>query len=109
MTSATPEPATGVQSVPSSPAPTSPHYRTGNKNARNLYQVNPDGSETHIGCTFHEHAGPLVVEALNQWEQRKQDPTAAVHLPADWRTQVTSVASWMADEVVALIEEWQAG
>lgn len=57
---------------PSSPAPTSPHYRVGKKNARNLYQVDADGTETHFGCTFHEHAGPLVVEALNQWEQRKQ-------------------------------------
>jgi hypothetical protein len=147
---------------PSSPAPTGPHYRTGNKNGRNLYQVNADGTETHFGCMFHEHAGPLVVEALNQWEQRKQavargkekastprlqwhhGPTAAdpdpgkiwhagcggeilcidggliccdcdaqeegreaCELPLDWRTQVTAVSSWTADEVVALVEEWQ--
>lgn len=68
---ATPDP----QENPAGPAPTTPHYRTGKKNSRNLYQVNPDGTETHFACTFHEHAGPLVVEALNQWEQRKQAAT----------------------------------
>jgi len=60
-----------------SPSPTSPHYRVGNRNPRNLYQVDGDGTERHFGCTFDEHAGPYVVEALNQWEQRKQATSQA--------------------------------
>jgi hypothetical protein len=35
--------------------------------------------------------------------------TRAIRLPADWRTQATSVSAWTAAEVVALVEEWQAG
>ena len=31
-----------------------------------------------------------------------------VRLPPDWRTQVGSNAIWVADDVIALVEEWQA-
>lgn len=48
-----------------------PRYRVGNRNARNLYQVNVEG-ETHLGITCTEHAGPLVVQALNDWEAVRQ-------------------------------------
>lgn len=40
-------------------------YRTGNKNARNIYRVDGDGTEEHIGCMFTEEAGAHAVAALN--------------------------------------------
>ncbi len=40
-------------------------FRSGNHNPRNLYRVNPDGTETHLGCVFDEAFGPIVVAALN--------------------------------------------
>lgn len=47
-------------------------YRSGNKNARNLYRVHPDGEE-HIGCMFTEAAGLTVVAALNRTAPRPHD------------------------------------
>lgn len=35
------------------------------------------------------------------------DDVPWVRLPADWRTQVLSVGTWTADEVLDLVEEWQ--
>lgn len=40
-------------------------YRTGNRNARNIYQVGDDGTEVHVGCMFTEDDGRRVVAALN--------------------------------------------
>lgn len=39
-------------------------YRTGNRNARNIYRKTP-GREDHIGCMFTEQDGRLVKQALN--------------------------------------------
>jgi hypothetical protein len=41
------------------------HYRTGNRNARNLYLVGDDGTEVHVGCMFDPLDGPRTVAALN--------------------------------------------
>jgi hypothetical protein len=44
-------------------------------NARNIYRVNPDGSETHVGCMFTEEDGQTAVATLNQaqhWYERCQ-------------------------------------
>lgn len=43
------------------------YYRTGNKNARNIYRVLPDGTEEHVGCMFSEADGRYTVAALNAW------------------------------------------
>jgi hypothetical protein len=45
------------------------HYRTGNRNGRNLYRVDPD-AERHIGCMFTEDDGFRVATALNLTEHR---------------------------------------
>lgn len=34
--------------------------------------------------------------------------TTALHLPADWRTQASSVANWTPDDLIGLVEEWQS-
>ena len=41
-------------------------FRTGNRNSRNIYAVNKDGSEEHVAVAFAEDFGPYVVEALNE-------------------------------------------
>lgn len=45
-----------------------PYFRTGNKNARNVYRVWPDGTEEHVGCMFTEADGVAIVECLNAYE-----------------------------------------
>lgn len=40
-------------------------YRVGNRNARNLYRLHPDGGEEHIGVMFTETDGHLVAACLN--------------------------------------------
>jgi hypothetical protein len=45
------------------------HHRTGNHNSRNIYRVDDDGTETHVGCMFAESYGPRVAAALNAAEK----------------------------------------
>ncbi len=40
-------------------------------------------------------------------ERLDADTRNTVRLPPDWRTQVESNAIWVADDVIALVEEWQ--
>jgi hypothetical protein len=51
-------------------------FRVGNHNPRNLYRVNPDGTETHVGCVFDETFGPIVVAALNSASSRATPSSA---------------------------------
>jgi hypothetical protein len=44
-------------------------YRTGNRNARNVYRIMDDGTEQHVGCMFAEDDGREVVAALNDVER----------------------------------------
>lgn len=57
-------------------------YRTGNRNARNIYRVTLDG-EQHVGCMFTEDDGRHTVAALN-----------ATAVPVD----VREAARWLADQ-----------
>jgi len=41
-------------------------YRTGNKNPRNIYLVDDDGHEVHVGVMFDPLDGPRTARALNQ-------------------------------------------
>lgn len=43
------------------------YFRNGNRNARNVYYVNPDGSDFHVGCMFSERDGRAMVRAANAW------------------------------------------
>ncbi len=47
-------------------------------------------------------------ELLALRERLAADTRNTVRLPPDWRTQVESNAIWVADDVIALVEEWQA-
>lgn len=47
-------------------------WRTGNKNARNLYCVTADGEEFHVGVMFTEALGRYVADTLN--ERGANDP-----------------------------------
>lgn len=42
------------------------HWRTGRKNARNIYFVSATGDEFHVGVMFTEALGRYTVEYLNQ-------------------------------------------
>jgi len=45
-----------------------PYFCVGNKNARNIYMINPLNpgvGDIHIGVMFQPEYGPLVVTALN--------------------------------------------
>jgi hypothetical protein len=44
-------------------------YRTGNRNARNVYRIVDGGAEQHVGCMFTEADGREVVAALNDVER----------------------------------------
>ncbi len=41
-------------------------WRVGNKNARNIYFVTPDGEELHVGVMFTASLGRYVVTHLNE-------------------------------------------
>ncbi|WP_086668052.1 hypothetical protein [Lentzea kentuckyensis] len=43
-------------------------WRTGNKNARNIYFVTADGDELHVGVMFTESLGRYITAALNDLE-----------------------------------------
>lgn len=46
------------------------HYRTGNRNERNIYLVVPNETDTpdelHVACVFDPADGPHFVHALNR-------------------------------------------
>jgi hypothetical protein len=56
---------------------TPPYYRTGNKNARNIYLVtegrNGETTDTHIGCVFDPTDGEYFVAALNAQLMRERE------------------------------------
>lgn len=100
MTSATPEPATGAQRRANEPRSTRDFLQE-------LVQlgVQLDPERTPWSPEF----ATLVEVARRAGQLVGTLDEAAISLPVDWHSQVTSVASWTADEVVALVEEWQAG
>jgi hypothetical protein len=59
-------------------------YRTGNRNARNIYRIMDDGVEQHVGCMFTEADGREVVASLNGPERQAA--------PIDWPARFRAAA-----------------